>query len=184
MIGEAVLRAGALIAAANRRLGNWVAWLALAMMLLQVALVVLRSVFSIGSIWLTELIVFANAIMIAAAIASTWAVDGHTRIDVLRERQSPLARRRTDRWCTALLLLPAAAWLIWVSLPYAISAWQTLEGSRNVGGLPGFFIIKSLPLVIGVLLLLQAFAVLLGARTLAREDDEKGGVQKARGEAP
>ena len=184
MIGEVVLRAGALIAAANRWLGNWVAWLALAMMLLQVALVVLRSVFSIGSIWLTELIVFANAIMIAAAIASTWAVDGHTRIDVLRERQSPLARRRLDRWCTALLLLPASAWLIWVSLPYATSAWLTLEGSRNVGGLPGFFIIKSLPLVIGMLLLLQGFAVLLGARALAREDDEKGDVQKAHGEAP
>ena len=81
------------------------------------------------------------------------------------------------------MLLPASAWLIWVSLPYATSAWLTLEGSRNVGGLPGFFIIKSLPLVIGMLLLLQGFAVLLGARALAREDDEKGDVQKAHGEA-
>lgn len=163
------MRVGVSIAAANRRLGNWVAWLVLAMMLLQVALVVSRSVFSIGSIWLTELIVFANAIMIAAAIASTWSVDGHTRIDLLRERQSPLARRRTDRWCTALFLLPAATLLLWVSLPYAISAWQTLEGSRNVGGLPGFFVIKSLPLLIALLLLLQGLAVLMGAGMLARE---------------
>ena len=44
------------------------------------------------------------------------------------------------------------------SLPYVASSWRVLEGSSEVGGIPGLFLLKSLIPLTAALLLLQGLA--------------------------
>ena len=71
-----------------------------------------------------------------------------------------------------LFLMPVATCLFVLSLPYVTASWQVLEGSPEVGGIPGVFLLKSLIPVASVLLLLQG---LLGTgqaiRTIRSRDD-------------
>ena len=89
----------------NERLGRLVAWGALAMVLAQALVVLLRYVFAIGSIPLQESIWYLHGMLFMLGAGYTLLLDGHVRIDIfqgLREGQS-LNRRvgRAD--------LPAAA---------------------------------------------------------------------------
>ncbi len=47
--------------------------------------------------------------------------------------------------------------ITWASWQYIIDSWVVLEGSREAGGLPGVFLLKSLILLMTTLLSLQAF---------------------------
>ncbi len=46
----------------------------------------------------------------------------------------------------------------WISWQYVAASWSVFEGSREAGGLPAVFLLKSLILVMAALLSLQAFA--------------------------
>ena len=144
-------------------IGHVAAWLVLAMMLAQVALVLGRGLFGLGALRLHEAVIYANAVFIGAGVAYALARNGHTRIDVLRARMTPRGRALVDLLATLVLLLPTIAVLIWASTPYVSRAWQALEGSRSVGGLPGVFLFKTILLVLPALLLLPAVAII--ART-------------------
>ncbi|HKD77652.1 MAG TPA: hypothetical protein VKB76_19255, partial [Ktedonobacterales bacterium] len=52
-------------------LGRAVAWLTLAVVLLQFALVVARYLFGLGSVWLTESVIYAHATVFMLAAAWT-----------------------------------------------------------------------------------------------------------------
>ena len=56
----------------------------------------------------------------------------------------------------ALCHLPI--FMIWVSLPYVSNSWQILEGSSEVGGIPGVFLLKTLIPLTGALLFCQGIA--------------------------
>ncbi len=47
--------------------------------------------------------------------------------------------------------------ITWVSWQYIVDSWVVLEGSREAGGLPGVFLLKSLILLMTALISLQAF---------------------------
>ena len=165
------------------RIGRLTAWLCLAMVLAQVALVLGRSALGVGSLALREAILYANVAFIAAGLAYALSRDGHTRIDVFRSRMSTTGRAAVDLAGVVLLLLPIAATLACVSAPYVAQSWSTWEGSRNVGGLGGVFLVKSLLLVIPMLLALQGIALAIRAvltlrgecRGAERPEDERGG---------
>ena len=160
-------------------LGHVFAWLVLAMMVVQVALVLGRTLFDFGSLPLHEAVIYTNAVFIGAGIAYALARDGHTRIDVLRVRMSARGRAFVDVAACAILLLPTVAVLIWASTPYVRRAWQTLESSRSVGGLDGVFIFKTVLIVMPALVLLPAIALAVRAwRRLAARgpaEPEQGG---------
>ena len=63
-------------------LGRTVAWLALVVVLLQFALVIVRYLFGLGSVWLTETVVYAHATVFMLAAAWTLQVGGHVRVDI------------------------------------------------------------------------------------------------------
>lgn len=127
-------------------------------MLVQFALVVGRYVFDLGSIWLTEAVIYGHAGLIMLAAAWTLLAGGHVRVDVFYV----LARRRTralvDLLGSLLLLLPFALTLLWLSAPYAARSWAILERSQEVGGLPLVFVLKTLIPVFALLMALQGVA--------------------------
>jgi TRAP-type mannitol/chloroaromatic compound transport system permease small subunit len=138
--------------------GRTVAWLALAIVLLQFALVVARYAFGLGSIWLTETVIYANATLFMLAAAWTLRAGGHVRVDVFYAGASARARAVIDLLGAVLLLLPFAAVLLWLSVPYAARSWAILERSQETSGLPLVFALKTLIPLFALLMALQGIA--------------------------
>ena len=111
--------------------GRAVAWLALAIVLLQFALVVARYLFGLGSIWLTETVIYAHATLFLLAAAWTLRAGGHVRVDIFYAEASARTKAIIDLIGAVLLLLPFALVLVWLSVPYAARSWAILERSQE-----------------------------------------------------
>jgi TRAP-type mannitol/chloroaromatic compound transport system permease small subunit len=152
-------------------IGRSVAWLALVIVLLQFALVVARYLFGLGSIWMTEAVIYSHATLFMLAAAWTLKAGGHVRVDLFYAEAGPRTRAKIDFAGALLLLLPFALTLVWLSLPYAARSWGILERSQESSGLPLVFLLKTLiPLFAGLLALqgiaqaIRALSALSGKR--------------------
>ena len=135
--------------------GRAAAWLALAIVLLQFALVVARYVLGLGSIWLTEAVIYGHAALITLAAAWTLRAGGHVRVDVFYAQASPRTRAWIDLAGSVLLLLPFALVLLWLSYPFAARSWAILERSQETSGLPLVFLLKTLIPLFAAMMALQ-----------------------------
>ncbi len=142
----------------TRAIGRAAAWLALAIVLVQFALVLARYVFSFGSIWLTQSVIYGHATLIMLAAAWTLAVGGHVRVDVFYAYAAPRTRAVIDLVGSLLLLMPFALVLLWLSVPYAARSWAILERSQEMGGVPLVFLLKTLIPLFAALMALQGVA--------------------------
>jgi len=165
---SAPLRAADAIDRITAATGRAAAWLALALVAVQFAVVVLRYVFGMGSVWLQETIVYAHAAMILLAAAWTLQAGGHVRVDIFYAEASPRARALVDLLGALLLLLPFMLVLLVVALPYVGRSWSILERSREAGGLPLVFALKTLIPVFALLLALQGIAQAIRAAAALR----------------
>jgi len=150
-------------------IGRAVAWLVLAVVLLQFALVVARYLFGLGSIWATETVIYAHATLFMLAAAWTLRADGHVRVDVFYAEATPRTRAKIDLAGSALLLLPFTLVLVWLSVPYAARSWAILERSQETSGLPLVYLLKTLIPLFAFLMALQGIAQAIRAiQALAR----------------
>lgn len=145
-------------------IGRGAAWLVLATVLLQFAVVVLRYAFGIGSIRLQESVSYAHAL--AFLFAAAWAVktDAHVRVDVFYRAAGTRTRAAVDFLGSLFLLMPMAAAILWISVPYVQRSWAILESSRETAGLPFVFLLKSAIPLFALLLLLQGAAAAIRAQ--------------------
>ena len=150
-------------------IGRVVAWLALAVVLLQFALVVARYLFGLGSIWATETVIYAHATLFMLAAAWTLRAGGHVRVDVFYAEATPRMRAKIDLAGSGLLLLPFALVLVWLSVPYAVRSWAILERSQETSGLPLVYLLKTLIPLFAFLMALQGIGQAIRAiQSLAR----------------
>lgn len=155
------------IEAPIQALGTLAAWLILGVVAVAFAVVVLRYGVGWGRIWLQDLYVWLAAAAFMLAAAATFGRDGHVRIDVVYARRGPRYRALVDLLGCLLLLGPFLTVLLVQSLPYVRQSWALREGSRDAGGLPGVFVLKSLLLVFTLLLLVQGLVTAIrSARAL------------------
>ncbi len=154
-------KAISLINALNEGIGRTIAWLTLAMVLVTFTIAVLRYVFNFGSVAMQESVNYMHALVFMLAAAYTLKHDGHVRVDILYQRGSIKTKAWIDVFGTLFLLLPVAGFIIWSSWDYVSVSWQISESSRNSGGLPGIFVLKTCIPVMGGLLALQGIALLL-----------------------
>ena len=133
-------------------------WLALIMVLLTFAIVILRYALNSGGVLLQESIMYLHGTLFMLAIALGVGNNTHVRVDILYSRRSPEQQAWIDLVGHILFLLPVAGFMIWVSLPYVSNSWQILEGSSEVGGIPGVFLLKTLIPLTGALLFCQGIA--------------------------
>jgi TRAP-type mannitol/chloroaromatic compound transport system permease small subunit len=150
----------------NERIGRTVAWLVLAMVLITFGVAILRYVFSLGFVWLQESYVWLHAIVFMAGAAYTLLHDGHVRVDVIYRPFGQRYKAWVDLLGGLVLLLPMVVAAGWVSFPYVLSSWDKLEASREAGGLPALFLLKSFLLVFCVTVALQGLS--LAARSLVQ----------------
>jgi TRAP-type mannitol/chloroaromatic compound transport system permease small subunit len=144
-------------------IGRAAAWLALAVVLLQFGVVLLRYVFGAGSIWLQETVVYAHAGLFMLAAAWTLAAGGHVRVDILYARATPRQQALIDLVGTLVFLIPFMTALLVLSLPYVARSWAIFERSREASGLPFVFVLKTLIPVFAGLMLLQGAAIVIRA---------------------
>ncbi len=150
-------------------IGRAAAWLALVVVLLQFALVVARYLFGLGSIWLTETVIYAHATLFMLAAAWTLKAGGHVRVDIFYADASTRTKALIDLVGALLLLLPFTVVLIWLSVPYAARSWAILEHSQESSGLPLVFVLKTLIPLFALLMALQGIAqAIRAAAVLAR----------------
>jgi TRAP-type mannitol/chloroaromatic compound transport system permease small subunit len=155
--------------------GRAVMWCLLFMVLAEFALVLMRYVLGVGSIWLQESVVYAHASVFMLAAAWTLSVDGHVRVDIFYADAAPRTKALVDLLGTLLLLLPFALALVFLSFPYVARSWAILEGSRETSGLPAVFLLKTLIPLFAALLALQGLAqATRAALTLLRADARAG----------
>src|SRR5580765_7330226 len=100
----------------NTAIGRAASWCALAIVLIGFAVVLLRYVLGLGSIWLQESILYAHAALFLLAAAWTLREGGHVRVDVFYAHASPRAKAWVDLCGAILLLLPFCAAIIWFAL--------------------------------------------------------------------
>lgn len=147
------------------RVGRTVSWLALSMVLVQFLVVILRYVFGTGEIWLQESIIYQHALVFMLGASFTLLKGGHVRVDILYTSASPRAKAVVDLIGAAFLLIPVMALILWVSWPYVARSWAVFEGSRETSGIPAVFLLKTVILVFGGLMLLQGVSTVI--RSLA-----------------
>lgn len=141
--------------------GRAVATLTLVMVVVTTVVVVMRYFLGIGWIWLQESVTWMHGTVFMLAAAYTFARDEHVRVDLFYRDMTPRHRAMVDLAGTLLLLLPMCLFLAWVCWDYSAQAWTIREASRESGGLPALFLLKSVLVAMPVLLALQGLALAL-----------------------
>ncbi len=162
----------------NDAIGRGVAWLTLAMVLIAFSVVVLRYVYAIGWVWMQESYIWLHGIVFMLGAGYTLLHHGHVRVDILYRPAGARTKAWVDLLGSGLLLLPMVALVLLVSLDYVAASWVKLEESREAGGMPGLFLLKSVIPAFCILLGLQGLAlagrsllVLTGNKDFAPDDD-------------
>ncbi|HYS47646.1 MAG TPA: TRAP transporter small permease subunit [Xanthobacteraceae bacterium] len=143
--------------------GRGAAWCLLFMVLAKFAVVLMRYVLGVGSVWLQESILYTHGAVFMLAAAWTLAVDAHVRVDIFYAEASARTKALIDLLGALLLLLPFALAVLVLSSPYVARSWAILEGSRETSGLPALFLLKTLIPLFAALLGLQGIAQIIRA---------------------
>lgn len=142
-------------------IGYGVAWLTLGMVLVLFTVVVLRYFFQTGAIALQESITYMHALVFMLGAAYTLQQDGHVRVDIYYQHWSPTTKAWINNFGIVFFLWPVCFSIAALSWQYVSNAWAIHEASREAGGLPGVFLLKSVILVLPGLLALQGLAQFL-----------------------
>jgi len=142
----------------NDLIGRAMAWLCAAMVLTTFAVVVLRYAFAVGFVWLQESYVWMHALVFMLGAGYTLLHDGHVRVDVFYRPRGPRFKAWVDLVGSLVLLLPFVSVVGYISYGYVADSWGRLEASREAGGLPGLFLLKTV---------IPLFCVLVGLQGLA-----------------
>lgn len=145
----------------SRAVGAVTIWFALAMVLLQFVIVLLRYVFGYSSIFLNEGVLYLHASVFMLGAGYTLMVNGHVRVDIYYARMTARGQAVIDIFGHLALLGASLVMLLVYSWPSVQRSWAILEGPISVGGIPASFLLKSLIPVFCVLLLLQGLAAFL-----------------------
>ncbi|WP_439155119.1 TRAP transporter small permease subunit [Yoonia sp.] len=152
----------------NKMVARVAAYCALLMMMAQVFSVIARYVFSYGLISVQESVIYGHSIMFLLGAAFVLQMNEHVRVDIFYEMFSPRTRHVIDLIGLLFFVIPVAGLILWVATPYVMRSWASLEGSRQAGGIPAIFLLKTAMVVFGVSVLAQAlatFAKIIGHST-------------------
>ncbi|MEK9684498.1 MAG: TRAP transporter small permease subunit [Rhodospirillaceae bacterium] len=144
----------------NETIGRMVSWLTLAMVLITFSVVVLRYVFSVGWVWMQESYVWLHGVVFMVGAGYTLLHNGHVRVDIFYRSGSERYRAVIDLIGSIFLLSPMIVIVLLGSWDYVIKSWVGLEESREAGGLPGLFLLKTVLWVFCVLVALQAVSLM------------------------
>ena len=164
----------------NDVVGRATAWLTLAMVVITFVVVILRYVFSLGFVWMQESYVWLHGIVFMVGAGYTLLHGGHVRVDIIYREANSRYKAWVDLFGAMILLMPVIVMIWYVAWPYVVSSWSRFEESREAGGLPGLFLLKSVLLAFcvavglqGLSLAARSILVLSGRMEFAGEDEQE-----------
>lgn len=139
------------------RFGAVTAWTSFALVLVMASNVLLRYLFSTGSVWSQEL--EWHLLVPISLLGMSYALrhGEHVRVDILFAKY-PERAKIIGEILTALLSLFVCIVVIRLSIPYVMQSWNYGEGSANPGGIPYRYILKAFIPFGFMLLTLQSLA--------------------------
>ena len=127
----------------NEKVGRFISWAALVMVLVQFFVVILRYVFAFGFIPLQESIWYLHGILFMIGAGYTLLHNGHVRVDIFYSVATPKRKAQIDLLGVIFFLIPICLMTLYMSWGYVINSWKVLEGSMETTGLPMIFLLKS-----------------------------------------
>ncbi|GAB3455203.1 TRAP transporter small permease subunit [Insolitispirillum peregrinum] len=146
--------------AINGVIGRCVAWLVLGVVLVCFAVVVARYGFNWGDVRLQEAYVWMHAIVFLVGAGYTLRENEHVRVDLVYANLKTRTKAWIDLLGTVFWLMPWMAVLVYFGWPFVASSWAVYEPSMEQGGLPGYFLLKSVIFVFVGVVSLQALALI------------------------
>ena len=144
----------------NIRVGKIFSWALLFMVLLTCIIVILRYVFSIGFIWMQELVRYFYASVFMLCAAYTLAEDGHVRVDIFYSNLDSKNKAIVNLLGSIIFLIPVCCATLYYSYNYILNSWVQLEGSLEERGLHAVYLLKSLIWLFAFMLILQAIYII------------------------
>jgi TRAP-type mannitol/chloroaromatic compound transport system permease small subunit len=138
-----------------------IGWGTLTTALTTFVVVVLRYGFNVGWIALQEAIMYQHAFVFMLYAAYALRTDDHVRVDVFYRQWSAKRKAFVDLVGTFLFLFPICISLIAFSWSYVAESWRLLESSKEAGGLPLVFLLKTLIPLFSILMLIQGASIAL-----------------------
>jgi TRAP-type mannitol/chloroaromatic compound transport system permease small subunit len=138
--------------------GRVISWLVLFMVLTTFVIVVLRYVFNTGWIAVQESVIYAHALVFMLGAAFALKHGQHVRVDIFYQHMSVRTRAVVDLIGIFFFLIPVGVFILSSSYEYVMDSIEFKEASREAGGLPFVYLLKTQIIVMAVLLLLQALA--------------------------
>jgi len=145
----------------NLAIGKAVSWLVVLMVVITFGVVVMRYLFNTGSIQAQETITYMHAIVFMLAAAATLKQDAHVRVDIFYGKMSVKKQAIVNFLGNLFLLIPVCAFILWSSWDYVLDAWDIKESSREAGGLPWVYLLKTVIIIFCGMLLLQGLSEML-----------------------
>ena len=139
----------------NTFIGYLCAFFVFSMVIVVFTVVVLRYGFNIGFIWMQEVYVWLHSFVFMLGAGFTYLANEHVRIDVFYREASKKYKATVDLFGNIILLLPFL-YIIWnYSYPFVYRSFLMGEVSREAGGMPALYILKSAILWFCLVLFLQ-----------------------------
>ena len=148
------------IDAFNLRLGKWVSWLILAMVLISATNATVRKLFDTSSnAWLELQWVLFSVVFL---LCSPWTllVNEHIRIDIVNNLLPKQVRNAIDVIGHVFFLIPLTVVMLITGIPFFRRSFEINEQSGNAGGLPQWPA-KSLIMIGFAFLLVQGISELI-----------------------
>jgi TRAP-type mannitol/chloroaromatic compound transport system permease small subunit len=138
-------------------IGRITAWSTFTLVLVMATNVLLRYLFSTGSVWAQELEWHLMAPICLFGMSYALRHGEHVRVDVVYGGFSPRTRRIVDL-VAAILAIIVSVLVIRLSWNYVGQSWAIGEASANPGGIPYRYLLKALIPIGFVLLAVQSVA--------------------------
>ena len=133
----------------------------LLLVLVQFSVVVGRYVFNVNFLWGQEFAIYLHSATILMGAGWSLLRDRHVRVDIFQTRMSLKVQKGRDVFGTIFFLFPMLTVIGAFSFEYAVSSWSILEGSAEVSGLPGVFLLKSLIPLFAVFMFMVGVCILV-----------------------
>lgn len=142
----------------------------LLMALIQFAVVIMRYIFGVNSIFMQESVTYLHGSVFLLAAGYAFLTNDHVRVDIFYSTASERQKSFVDFFGVYLFLFPFCLVTLWMATGYVGSAWSVQEGSTEQSGIQGVFLLKSLIPFFATLLAMSGFVVAANSvSTLSRK---------------
>tara|TARA_Y100000748_G_scaffold192235_1_gene161030 strand:+ start:74 stop:565 length:492 start_codon:yes stop_codon:yes gene_type:complete len=145
----------------NEKIGIFTSYLAIPLILITFFVAFMRYALDFGSIAIQEITIYLHALIFTVGASYTLKNNMHVRIDIFYNKFSDNLKKNINLFGTIFFLLPSCILIFITSFNYVISSIMLLESSKEAGGLPILYILKSYILLMVFTLFLQAISEII-----------------------